>query len=252
MSAQIRLTLVFFLLLFTTPAFSIDTIETWGEGDGNLELYSGVEGLGEAAADQALAGAMLMGWGVAKRFSAYLATAMSADGYFTGAETELNLGVFGTPVDTDHVDLDLILDMRVAGHGMDEASVVPAVELNLDHTPDLGTYGMFLRGGAQIGGSVNASGDPGRHVDLGLDLGGYYTLSPRQQLLVKYDATVHGGGDPEKSGFEHGAVSLGYNALLGDRVELITEAGMTIAQAGSASSLGVMVGFIATLPGIAD
>jgi len=251
MSAQILL-IIFGLLIIATPALAIDTVETWAEGDGNVELYSGFDGVGEDTADQALAGAMLMGWGVANRFSAYMATAMEADGYFTGAETELNLGVFGTPVDTDHFDVDLILDMRVAGHEMNEATVVPAIELNLDHTPDLGTYGMFVRGAAQVGGSENPDGEPTRHTDLGFDVGGYYTLSPNHQLLLMYDATIHDKADPEKSGFEHGAVALGYNALLGDNLELITETSMGIAQAGSVSSLGFMVGFIATLPGIAD
>lgn len=251
MSARIRLAGLIVLLL-AVPAAAIDTIETWAAGDGNLELYSGIDGVGHSGADQALAGAMLMGWGVTNRFAAYLATAMESDGYFTDAETELNLGVFGTPLDTDHVDVDLLLDMRVSGHGMNDAFVVPAAELNLDRDPDLGSYGVFLRGGAEIGGTEDANGHRSRHVDLGFDLGAYYSLSPDHQLLVRYDATVHDKADPEKSGFEHGSVALGYNALLGDTVELITEAGMGIAQAGTASSLGFMVGFIATLPGIAD
>ena len=240
------------LTILATPALPADTLETWDQGAGNFELYSALDGIGKTVADQAVAGAMVMGWGVANRFSAYLATFMSADGYLTGAETQLNLGVFGTPVDTDHFDVDLLLDMRVGGDEMNEAVVMPAVELNLDRAPDLSAYGLYFRGSAEIAGRETELGQPERHVDLGLTLGTYVTLSSRHQLLLQYEATVHDNPGPETRKFEHGAVALGYNALLGDNLELITETRVGIAQGHGQAALGFMVGFIATLPGIAD
>ena len=240
------------LTILTPPSHAADTLATWDTGAGNFEPYPAVDGVGETVADQAVAGAMVMGWGVAHRFSAYLATFMSADGYLTGAETQLNLGAFGTPIDTDHFDVDLLLDMRVGGDGMNEAVVMPAVELNLDRAPDLAAYGLYFRGSAEIAGRETELGQPERHVDLGLTLGTYFTLSQRHQLLLQYDATVHDNPGPETRKFEHGAVALGYNALLGDNLELITETKVGIAQGDGAAALGFMVGFIATLPGIAD
>ena len=240
------------LTILTRPADAADTLETWNTGAGNFELYSAVDGVGETVADQAVAGAMVMGWGVANRFSAYLATVMSADGYLTGAETQINLGAFGTPVDTDHFDIDLLLDMRVEGSGMNEAVIMPAVELNLDRAPDLAAYGLYFRGSAEIAGRETELGQPERHVDLGLTLGTYFSLSQRHQLLLQYDATVHDNPGPETRKFEHGAVALGYNALLGDNLELITETKVGIVQGDGQGAVGFMVGFIATLPGIAD
>jgi len=64
------------LTILTPQSRAADTLETWDTGAGNFELYSAVDGVGETVADQAVAGAMVMGWGVARRFSAYLATAM--------------------------------------------------------------------------------------------------------------------------------------------------------------------------------
>jgi len=228
---------------FGPAALAADTIETFDAGASDVELYSAVDGVGRGQQDQALGGEMVMGWGLARNLSAYLATSLEADGTLTGAETGLNLGVFGTPVDTDHLDVDLLLDLRVGGDGLREAMVVPAVEVNLDRQPDLAAHGVFARAAAEIAGSQDRE-RPGRHVDLGLTVGGYWSLHPRHQLLVEYDATVHDDPDPGTPAVEAGGVALGFNSLLSPALELITEVKLDVPEA----TLGVMAGLIATLP----
>ena len=51
-------------------------------------------------------------------------------------------GIFGTPVDSDHFDLDLFLD---ASFSPDEFGLTPALELNFDLAPDLEVWGVYIR-----------------------------------------------------------------------------------------------------------
>jgi hypothetical protein len=240
------------LLAVCDPVPAADTIETFDPGAGDVELASQLEGVGRAGTDQALGSAMLLGYGLAERFSAYVASSLSADGSLAGAQTELNLGAFGTPLDTDHLDLDLILDLILAGTGMGGWTVAPALELNLDREPDLAAYGLYLRAAAAI--APRAAGPEragGRQLDLGLSLGSYWSPSPRAQLLLEVDATVHEEPDPGAPALERGAVALGLNLLLGENLELITETRYDLPQRGEVGSAGFMVGVIATLPGLA-
>jgi hypothetical protein len=240
------------LLLACLPVLAADTIETWDRHAGNVELYSRLEGLGQAGGEQAVGGAMLLGYGLTQRFSAYLATTLSADGYLMGAQTELNLGAFGTPLDTDHLDLDLLLDIRVADGG-GPLAVTPALELNLDRKPELAAYGLYLRAAGEVAGQEAIAGArPGRRLALGLTLGGYWSLTSRSQLLLEVDATVHDEPAPGTPAFERGALALGFNTLVGESLELITETRYDLPQDGVRGAAGFMVGLIATLPGIAD
>nr|MEE4269100.1 hypothetical protein [Candidatus Krumholzibacteria bacterium] len=235
------------IMAVAQSGLAADTLETWDHGAGNFEMYSGFGGLGNDAESQSVDSSLLIGWGVADRFSSYLSTSLSSNGYLTSAESELNLGAFGTLHDSDHLDFDLGLDMIVSGPGMTEASVVPAFEINLDRTPDLGSYGLYLRGAAILAGAQYGEDELRRHVDLGLTVGTYYTLSAHQQVLLEYDITVHDEPEPGIPDVERGALALGYNALLHDNLELISEARLNIPQGDEDVEFGFTLGIIATL-----
>jgi hypothetical protein len=244
-----RLIIVLTILSWPVVTEAADTLETWDAGAGNFEMYSGFEGVGAETLDQGLSSSLLVGWGVADRFSSYLGTSIATDGYFSSAETELDLGAFGTLYNSDHLDFDLGLNMTVSGPGMEQAAFVPAFELNLDHSPDLATYGFYTRGAAVING-----GDPGdeelrRHVDWNFSFGSYYTLSPRQQVLLEYDITIHDEPEPGIPDIPRGAVALGYNALLNEDLELISEFRLDVPQGDEDYQVGFMLGVIATLSG---
>jgi len=235
-------------LLFTTlPAFAADTIETWGPGAADFEVYSGMSGLGAAEAQQSITGTAVMGWGVAEKFSAYMATSLAADSYLANTETTLEFGVFGTPLDSEHVDLDLGLAMKAAGPGLSQTVVAPFWEVNLDKVADLAAYGMYVRGMTEIFGTKTDCNKPARSFDVNLTLGSYYSVSPRQQLLLEYEVTIHEDPDAGDAELKAGVAHVGYNVLLNDTLELITDVHFDIPHGDEKSSVGFFVGIIATL-----
>lgn len=239
------------LVLLAAVAEAADTVETWDKGAGDLDVYMLMEGVGAAESSQAVAGDIMVGWGLADRFSAYLGTTMQADGYLMNGGTELGLGVFGTPVETDHLDLDLFLDLRSAGEGLSTLQVEPACELNWDAAPDMSTWGLYLRGGLAIAGRESPDKAAGveRYADLGMTVGSYWSLDEHHQLLVEFDATVHDHAAGEGSGLETGGVALGYNVFLHDTLELINQVRVDLPQGDERAAVGFMIGLIATLPG---
>jgi hypothetical protein len=237
-------------VLAAAPAAAVDTVETFGKGEGDLEFYTGLDGLGADAPDQTVGGSMVMGWGVAERFSAYLATAVTADGHLGAAATDLDFGVFGTPVDTDHLDLDLMLD--ICSPSGDAVSVSPGLELNLDASPTMDSWGVFLGAAAAVSGHHADGEAPERQLDWALGIGVYRALGPGRQLFLSYDATVRECPEPGRPSYEHGGLAVGYNAVLGDTMELITEARTGFGGGGDPSTLGFMIGFVATLAGPAS
>ncbi len=239
------------VLLLATVVQAADTVETWDKGAGDLDVYMLMEGVGSDQVSQAVAGDIMVGWGLADRFSAYLGTTMQADGYLMNGGTELGLGVFGTPVETDHLDLDLFLDLRSAGDGLSTLQIEPAFELNWDRAPDMSTWGLYLRGGLAIAGRESPEKAAGaeRYADLGMTIGGYWSLDASRQLLVEFDATVHDHPAGAGSGFETGGVAVGYNVFLHDTLELINQVRVDLPQRDERAGVGFMVGLIATLPG---
>ncbi len=150
-----RCVLCVIILAVAHSVRAADTLETWDTGAGNFEMYSGFGGLGNDAESQIVDSSLLIGWGVADRFSSYLSTSLSSNGYFTSAESELNLGAFGTLHDSDHFDFDLGLDMIVSGPGMTEAAVVPGLRNQSGpHTGPGFLRNVFAWGGHPGGGPV--------------------------------------------------------------------------------------------------
>lgn len=245
------------------PASSADTIETWDAGSGDIDFYLTMDGMGEDAASQGVAGDMLLGWGVADRLSAYLAVSLMADGYLDGGGTEMGVGLFGTPIDTDHVDLDLQLDICAGGSGLTDLCLGPAVELNLDAAPDLSAWGAYIRAGLAVSGR-GAPGDapmakaaaqgeaavgPTRLVDGLVTFGGYLSLDRWRQILIEYDLAWLDEPEPGEPALEHSGVAFGYNQVVSDRLEFISQARFEVPQNGQAGSLGFTIGLIASLPG---
>jgi hypothetical protein len=242
-----RALIVLIVLMAVVTAHGADTVETFDLGMSNVELYGAFAGTGQDAPDQSVAGDVVLGMGITPGFSAYLGTTMQANGYLTGSETELAAGAFGTVLDSDHLDLDLMLDLRSVGGDGGRFTVSPGFELNLDHTPGLATRGLYLRGNVSIAGTQTDTG-PQRATDLAFTLGGYVTLAETRQLLIEVDVAEvdeFGGGHA----WEYGAVAIGYNAVINPALELISQVSVDIPQDDRDAALGFSLGFIATLPG---
>ena len=164
---------------------------------------------------------------------------------------EISLGLFGTPLDTNHVDLDLFLDLRLGGDGFSELQIAPALELNLDLRPERELWGIFLNVAAPIYREISGEQEATSAdvvVSIEATLGTYLTLARRHQLLLDLELAFHPLASPGELSVELGSVGLGYNVALCDAIELIIEARFDLPQGDEDFSVGLMTGFIATIP----
>ena len=96
--------------LWPEPAsWASDTTETFPVGVSEVDLFSGFEGMGRRRGERALSGDFMLGIGLIERLSAFVGTAFEANEYFHDPQVVAYFGLLGTPLDTPHVDLDLML-----------------------------------------------------------------------------------------------------------------------------------------------
>lgn len=211
-----RCTALALAVLTVAPATrAADTIETWDPGAGDWELHLGADGGRDA--EQALYGQLVAGYGLVPRLSAYF----ELDGAVPVAKTassEPHVGAFGTPVDTEHFDADLLFDLSLA---TPRPVLTPGVELNLDSAPDGRGTGVYLR-------LAWPTPEPG-----GFTLGAYATATDELQLLLEHDADSYWS-----------RVALGGNLQLTEELELIGQLSIDFDR----SAQGIELGVIVTLP----
>lgn len=241
-------TLGLMTLLLADAARAADTVETWDAGATDVDFYLGYEGIGlREAADRGTFGDLMLGYGIVERFSVYVGTSLEANGAFGDGAASPYLGIFGTVVDTEHVDFDLFLDVSTGGPSLTEFAISPSLELNFDGRDDMSTGGLYTRVGVPLYGRGGKLDEMSLHLEA--VIGAYYTVAPDHQLLLELDATFHPFHRADHDhAVEIGGVALGYNVTLSDRIELINQVFLDIPQSGEPVAGGVMVGFIVTLP----
>ena len=135
------------------------------------------------------------------------------------------------------------------------AAITIALELNIDRDPDQLSFGSYLRLGLPVYGRTlvvdpateQTRSDLTYHTEG--TIGVYATVAEVHQLLLEYDMAwlpAHLEGEAATS---VGGVALGYNVSVADELELINQVALDVPAAGDSLSVGVMTGFIATLPG---
>lgn len=231
-----------------------DTTETWSVGATDVDVFFHAEGLGHDRDDQITHADLQLGYGLFPRFSAYLATSLQADGYLRGGAPSLGIGVFGTPIETDHVDLDLFFETQAGGKGFGEFHLVPALELNLDAAPELESFGAYVRLAVPVSGHAEGGevfgptrSSPYTHVEAAL--GGYWTVRTDHQLLVEVDAEWLPRAVEGERAVDLGGVALGYNWSLAEGFEILSHVLVDVPQDDDPWAFGGMIGVIATLPG---
>lgn len=235
-----------------------DTTETFDIGATDFEFYLGFDGIGLEKCEKTISAETVVGYGFMDAFSSYLALAGESNEYFSEGSGGVDFAIFGTPVDTDHFDLDLVLG---AGYGVDEFGVTPALELNFDLAPELAVWGIYLRIEETLAGrDESVEDDPTtpntdeskRHFAFapttGLVLGGYWTLIENHQLLFECDMGIADNPADDEDRMEIGGVALGYNVALNDTVELINQVSLDIPQSGEDFAVGISTGLIITMP----
>jgi len=249
---------------FAGEAMAADTVETYGIGASDFELSLGLDGVGRGKYEKVMWGETLLGFGITDRFSTYLTMSAAGTARLSAGTGGASFGVFGTPIDSDHVDLDLLLGV---GFGGGEMYVTPAFELNVDARPDLALCGLYLRAEEVLAGrGVSIADDPATtDVDESkeryafapttlLTAGGYFTIAEIHQILLEYDIAFHHGDPPpgeDARVFEAGGVALGYNVRVAARIELVTQVSVDVPDHGEGLAAGFTVGLIATMPSAA-
>jgi len=260
-NSEARMAVVLLVVTWSTglpnEARGADTIETFDIGSTDLEYYLGLDGIGLGAGERTVSSAVVLGYGIVDRFSGYLSATMQSDDQFGQGLAGLSMGVFGTPLDTRHFDLDLMLDSGISGAGLSEFSLTPGIEINIDASPDHASWGTYLRTGMPIYGGSSHGGP--HHTDLSdagrmkrtfslcLNPGAYVTVASGHMLFLEYDMSVHYRKVDGRS-WDSGGLALGYNAALWDSIELISQLYLDLPQDDERFSAGVFIGFIATLP----
>jgi hypothetical protein len=236
-----------------TVAGAIDTVETWDAGAVDVDFYAGYCGVGHSRENRWLAGELMLGYGIIDRFSAYLGATLSTNEMFSTASSEVFLGIFGTPVDTAHFDMDIFFDMRAAGFEGTDFTLRPAIELNVDSDDEMGFIGAFLSLGFPIyGQALGQAGDVGAETEVTSDIeatiGGYITLAERHQIFLAYTMLFRIRPRDRERVVEVGSAAVGYNVTLHDSIELVGEVCVDIPQDDESVTAGFMLGFIATVP----
>ncbi len=231
-------------VLFPAGARAADTVETWDVGATDLDFYLGAEGVGRDRWAGGVYGEIMLGYGLLPRLSAHFGVSLAGDGRLAGRTFETSFGVFGTPLDTDHLDVDVFLAFG-AGLPDDEGlHVAPSFEANFDVAPDGALAGAYLRGAVLLAGP-EGPGERSR-ADAAATLGAYWTAGPGHQLLLEVGAESPLRGQPAST---TGSVALGYNVEAAEGLELINEVGVSHGFDGEAPEVSVMIGFIATMTG---
>ncbi len=229
-------------------AHAADTVETWDVGATDVDLYLGADGIGPDADGRSVYGDIMLGYGLVDRLSAYVGATLSANDHFADGNADVYLGVFGTPIETDHFDLDLFLDVAAGGDGFDDFALTPSTEINFDLDPDQGNWGLYVRAGVPIYGEPDET-DPAEHVrafDVEINPGTYFTLGRGHQLLLEFDLSFH--PRQEEHTTHVGGVAVGYNIVLAEPIELINQVYVDIPQGDEQPAVGLFTGLIVTLP----
>lgn len=250
------LIILFVAGLMHAPLESIkacDTTETWDDGATDLDFYVGFDGIGPKRAERIIYSDIMLGYGLIKNFSAYLGTTLKGNEYLGNGQATIYLGIFGTPLDTSHFDIDLFLDFSGSGTAFSELKITPSSELNFDLDPGQKPWGMYLRIGIPVYGysvTLNTIDSIERKIAFSIDLnpGTYLTIAKKHQLFLEYDMSIRPSPINEECYADIGEIAIGYNVKISECIELINQISFNIPQQDEPWSIDLMVGFISTLP----
>lgn len=231
------------------PAHAADTVETFDIGATDVDFYLGVDNVG-LEKDQGLVFAdMMLGYGLVERLSAYIGSTFQVDRNLDQGSPQHYLGLFGTPVDGDHIDLDLFLDFTSSSSG---ATITPSFEMNWDQDPTMATYGFYIRAGVIFEGQSldTAEEDTSEKISTTFEVnpGVYWSLAPGRQILIEFSTGYLPSPAAEEDKWDSMHMHLGWNQTLGDVLELVTEVNFTLEKIEDKNPWGSFIGLIATLP----
>jgi hypothetical protein len=229
-------------------ARAADTLEPFDRGAFDLEYYFAYQGAGRAQIARSLGAELVLGYGITDRLSIYSGAGIGGDEQLSSGTGLAYFGAYGQLVDTDHLDLDLGLEFSAEGRSMSALVGTPIyLELNVDHAPDMSTFGAYSRLGVGLGGDVEVEGGD-LVVDLQLEVGAYLTLAGRHQILLELVSQFPMyNADAELDPFVD-TLALGYNVVISDKAEIISEVAMLMPDDEHPLGVAFLFGMIWTLP----
>jgi hypothetical protein len=268
--AWVRRVVVVLACVGPGPVQAADTLETWAKGDSNAEVYVGLDGLASRGRAGSLQTDLLVGHGLTNRLSVYVGSALASPSVLAVHDAGFYVGSFAALLDTDHLDVDFLLDLTAQGDGFRELVVLPFLEVNLDMLPDQAGVGLYahlalpvtaseasLRGTPRLrpGRSWTDLRSPwaplpplGLQADLAAKVGAYWTVRPGHQVLCELDATFPLLAPARSWPPGVGTLALGYNFHLGGSLESINQLTLGIPAHGQFPSAAFTTGFILGIP----
>lgn len=229
----------------SAPLAALDTTEPFGKGPSDFEIYAGFDGIGASRDARGFSAESVLGFGFTDRFSGSVALSAEANDTFAEGSGAFSFGLFGTPLDTDHVDLDLFFSIG------SDFSFSPGIELNFDFKPDLALAGLYLKAEhTMIGERKNDDdNDPKYRLvnESGIAAGGYYTVAEGMQLFAEFDFAVRYDPPDGVEMVTVGGPALGFNAVVAENFEIISQVRYDIPQKGEDHAVGIAVGLIVTM-----
>ncbi len=226
------------LLLLASSAQALDTLEPFVPGMTDVELYSGLSGLGEDHQSVSMTG--ILGAGLTDRISTLILWSASADENLASSGSITGLGLFANLFDQKHVDFDLNLGAEWGGGAF---ALLPGFELNLDAADKLEKYGLYFRFIMPLSNEPAEPADPADPADTGkiakamtFNPGFYYSIGGGQ-ILAEYRNTTDTSFDSETSGHW----GLGFNYLI-KNIDVIMQVGM------EEGAFDIGLGLLATVP----
>jgi hypothetical protein len=268
----IRIFLVSAVLHAFSPdaLYAADTIEVFNPGGfTDFEFYLSYGGIGLPKEERAATPEWLAGASLTDSLSTYIAGSYSfSEAFFALGQVGVNLGVFGTPIDTDHFDLDLMFDVGFLGATTSSFIFTPGIELNYDTSPDMDGFGLYLR--LEPGWSNEKTEAPSALTTIRSDTESeeivdgawcgtldseqtlivattpafYWVFLPDQQFLAEFNFHWQASADQGERLIHIGGLTLGYNLTINDSIELINQVFFDFPQETEDFSIALTVGAI--------
>lgn len=219
------------LATYTTAVLALDTTEPFEVGLTDVETYVGFGGIGLAKGEKGFSSEHVLGAGITDKLSTTLVVGFESDEYFGNGSAAIGLGLYYNVTESDKFGFDLMSSLTfnegfALGGEFNFYFEKVGFQLSLEES-------LFNNGAEKIGFATAFA--PLVH----------FNLSDEAQILTAVDFAIDHSAD--ESSMEIGALGLGFNKVLSDAVELITEVSYDIPQDDEKGSLGISIGFVATV-----
>lgn len=173
-----------------------------------------------------------------------------------GVDWAFDADLLFTPYDSENFDFDVHVDFAMGDYGLE---IAPGIELNYDTDNDQNGFGAYLRLDLPIYSNITGNDEEGNANDSKSDLGLNLTLGMYYSVLEGHQLFLEGGLGithlakkvADKREIE-GFVSLGYNAMVIDNFEIISEVAVNIPEKGEGTYGTISIGAIFDLPLLVD